>query len=327
MKKNLACFVLATLTGALLSISALAQSSAAFPSKTITLVVPFTPSSGSDIIARIIAPKLAAKWGQPVIVDNKPGASGNLGAQAVAKAAPDGHTLLMAINTFTMTPAIYKNLGFDPIGDFSPITKLAESGFAFAVNPNVPAKDIKSLIALAKKNGGKLNYASPGNGTPHHLAMELFKTSYQLDILHVPYKGIQGALTDLMGGQVQMMFATVHSTRPLEQAGKMRFLAVTGDTRNPSVPDIPTFKEQGIQDMEGIDAWFAVLAPGRTPTETISRINRDVIDVMNAPDTKAELAQKGLNVATSTPAQLATVIKTDLARWKKVVTEANIVAD
>lgn len=327
MKKNLACFVLATLTGALLSISALAQSSAAFPSKTITLVVPFTPSSGSDIIARIIAPKLAAKWGQSVIVDNKPGASGNLGAQAVAKAAPDGHTLLMAINTFTMTPAIYKNLGFDPIGDFSPITKLAESGFAFAVNPNVPAKDIKSLIALAKKNGGKLNYASPGNGTPHHLAMELFKTSYQLDILHVPYKGIQGALTDLMGGQVQMMFATVHSTRPLEQAGKMRFLAVTGDTRNPSVPDIPTFKEQGIQDMEGIDAWFAVLAPGRTPTETISRINRDVIDVMNAPDTKAELAQKGLNVATSTPAQLAAVIKTDLARWKKVVTEANIVAD
>lgn len=327
MKKNLACFVLATLTGALLSISALAQSSAAFPSKTITLVVPFTPSSGSDIIARIIAPKLAAKWGQSVIVDNKPGASGNLGAQAVAKAAPDGHTLLMAINTFTMTPAIYKNLGFDPISDFSPITKLAESGFAFAVNPNVPAKDIKSLIALAKKNGGKLNYASPGNGTPHHLAMELFKTSYQLDILHVPYKGIQGALTDLMGGQVQMMFATVHSTRPLEQAGKMRFLAVTGDTRNPSVPDIPTFKEQGIQDMEGIDAWFAVLAPGRTPTETISRINRDVIDVMNAPDTKAELAQKGLNVATSTPAQLAAVIKTDLARWKKVVTEANIVAD
>jgi tripartite-type tricarboxylate transporter receptor subunit TctC len=327
MKKNLARFVLATLTGGLLSISALAQSPAAFPSKTVTLVVPFTPSSGSDIIARIIAPKLATKWGQPVIVDNKPGASGNLGAQAVAKAPPDGHTLLMAINTFTMTPAIYKNLGFDPITDFSPITKLAESGFAFAVNPTVPAKDIKSLIVLAKKNAGKLNYASPGNGTPHHLAMELFKTSYQLDILHVPYKGIQGALTDLMGGQVQMMFATVHSTRPLEQAGKMRFLAVTGDARNPSVPDIPTFKEQGIHDMEGIDAWFAVLAPGRTPTETISRINRDFIEVMNAPDTKAELAQKGLNVATSTPTQLATVIKTDLARWKKVVIEANIVAD
>ena len=262
-----------------------------------------------------------------MIVDNKPGASGNLGSQAVAKSAPDGHTLLMAINTFTMTPSIYKNLGFDPIGDFSPITKLAVSGFAFAVNPTLPVKDIKSLIELAKKNGGKLNYASPGNGTPHHLAMELFKSSYQLDILHVPYKGIQGALTDLMGGQVQMMFATVHSARPLEQAGKMRFLAVTGEARNPNVPDVPTFKEQGIYDMEGLDAWFAVLAPNRTPSETISRINRDFIEVMNAPDTKAELAQKGLIVATSTPAQLATIIKTDLARWKKVVIDANITAD
>jgi tripartite-type tricarboxylate transporter receptor subunit TctC len=327
MKKNIIFIVASTLVFGLVSINALAQSATVFPSKTITLVVPFTPSSGSDIIARIIAPKLATKWGQSVIVDNKPGASGNLGAQAVAKASPDGHTLLMAINTFTMTPAIYKNLGFDPINDFSPITKLAESGFAFAVNPNLPAKDIKSLIGVVKKNGDKLNYASPGNGTPHHLAMELFKSSYQLDILHVPYKGIQGALTDLMAGQVQMMFATVHSTRPLEQAGKMRFLAVTGDARNPSVPDVPTFKEQGIKEMEGLDAWFAVLAPGRTPTDTINRINRDFIEVMNAPDTKAELAQKGLNVVTSSPVQLATIIKSDLARWKKVVLEANITAD
>lgn len=319
--------VAAALAGALLSTNSLAQSPAPFPTKTVTLVVPFTPSSGSDIIARIIAPKLSARWGQPVIVDNKPGASGNLGAQAVAKAAPDGHTLLMAINTFTMTPAIYKNPGFDPIGDFAPITRLAEAGFAFAVNPAVPAKDMKSLIELAKKNGGKLNYASPGNGTPHHLAMELFKSGHQLDILHVPYKGIQGALTDLMGGQVQMMFATVHSTRPLEQAGKMRFLAVTGETRNPSAPDIPTLKEQGITDMDGIDAWFAVLAPGRTSPETIARINRDFAEVMNTPDTKAELAQKGMSVATSTPAQLAALIKGDLARWKKVVTEANITAD
>ena len=327
MKIKLAFCLLSFCCTGLLSISALAQAPAVFPSKSVTLVVPFTPSSGSDIIARIVSPKLAMKWGQAVIVDNKPGASGNLGAQTVAKAAPDGHTLLMAINTFTMTPAISKNLGFDPINDFSPITKLAESGFAFAVNPGVAAKDIKSLIALSKKSPGKLNYATPGNGTPHHLAMELFKTSYQLDILHVPYKGIQGALTDLMGGQVQMMFATVHSTRPLEQAGKLRFLAVTGDTRNPNFPEIPTFKEQGINDMEGIDAWFAVLAPGHTPAETISKINRDFIEVMNAPETKAELVQKGLNVTTSTPTQLAAIIKSDLARWRKVVVEANITAD
>jgi tripartite-type tricarboxylate transporter receptor subunit TctC len=327
MNRPIFNFVAAAIAGALLCTGAVAQSPAPFPSKTVTLVVPFTPSSGSDIIARIIAPKLAARWGQAVIVDNKPGASGNIGAAAVASAAPDGHTLLMAINTITMTPAIFKNPGFDPVGDFAPITRLAEAGFAFAVNPAVPAKDMKSLIELAKKSPGKLNYASPGNGTPHHLAMELLKSGRHLDILHVPYKGIQGALTDLMGGQVQMMFATVHSTRPLEQAGKIRFLAVTGDARNPSAPDIPTFTEQGINDMEGIDAWFAVLAPARTSPETIARLNRDFVEVMNSPATKTELAEKGLTVATTTPVQLTAIIKGDLARWKKVVVDAKITAD
>lgn len=229
-----------------------AQTGAAFPSKTVTLVVPFTPSSGSDIIARILAPKLAARWGQSVIVENKPGASGNIGAQAVALAAPDGHTLLMAINSFTMTPAIYKNMPFDAVADFAPVAKLAEAGYAFAVNPAVPAKDMASLMAYIKKGGGQVSYATPGNGTPQHLAMELFKSHYGLDVLHVPYKGISGALTDLKGGQVQMMFGTVHSMRPLEQSGKVRFLAVTGQARNPIAPEIPTFKEQGIDVMDGI---------------------------------------------------------------------------
>ncbi len=304
-----------------------AQGTASFPSKTITLVVPFTPSSGSDIIARIIAPRLSARWGHPVVVDNRPGASGNLGAQAVATAAPDGHTLLMAINTFTMTPAVYKSVPFDPVADFAPVVKLAETGFAFVIHPSVPAKDMKQLMDLVKKSGGKLHYASPGNGTPHHLAMELFKSAHGLDILHVPYKGIQGALTDLMSGQVQMMFATVHSTRPLEQAGRMRFIAVTGAGRNPIAPEIPTFREQGIDVMDGIDAWYGVFAPGRTPADTVARINRDFIEVMNAPDVKAELAEKGLAVKTSTPSEFAQVVKSDLARWKKVVTDARISAD
>lgn len=322
-------FAVAAATAAFLAspFAVLAQGPAAFPSKTVTLVVPFTPSSGSDIIARIIAPKLSQRWGQPVIVDNKPGASGNLGAQAVANAAPDGHTLLMAINSFTMTPSIYKSVAFDPVADFAPVAKLAEAGYAFAVNPAVPAKDMKSLIALVKKSGGRINYGTPGNGTPQHLAMELFKSQYGLDIMHVPYKGIQGALTDLMGGQVQMMFSTVHSTRPLEQAGKMRFLAVTGDSRNPIAPETPTFKEQGIDVMDGIDAWYAVLAPGRTSADTIARLHRDFVAVMNDPGVKAELAQKGLTVKTSTPAQLAAVVKSDLARWKKVVVDARITAD
>ena len=300
---------------------------AAFPTRTVTLVVPFTPSSGSDIIARILAPKLAARWGQSVIVDNKPGASGNIGAQAVAVAPPDGHTLLMAINSFTMTPSIYKNMPFDAIADFAPVAKLAEAGYAFAVNPNVPAKDMASLMALAKKSDGKINYATPGNGTPQHLAMELFKSHYGLDILHVPYKGIQGALTDLMGGQVQMMFGTVHSMRPLEQSGKLRFLAVTGAARNPIAPEIPTFKEQGIDVMDGVDAWYAVLAPGRTPPDLVARLNKDFVEVMNSEDVKTALAKQGLSVRTNTPVQFAALVKSDMARWKKVVTDSRITAD
>ena len=327
MKNPNPCAIVVFVAALALPGAALAQAATPFPNRPVTLVVPFTPSSGSDIIARILVPKLAARWGQAVVVDNKPGASGNLGAQAVAMAAPDGHTLLMAINSLTMTPAIYKNMPFDVVADFAPVAKLAEAGYAFAVHPGVPAKDMASLMALIKTSGGKINYASPGNGTPQHLAMELFKSHYSLDILHVPYKGIQGALTDLMGGQVQMMFATVHSMRPLEQAGKVRFLAVSGQARNPIAPEIATFKEQGIDVMEGIDAWYAVLAPGRTPPEIVARLNRDFLEVVNAEDVKSALAKQGLSIRTSTPAQLGALVKSDLARWKKVVADARIEAN
>ena len=304
-----------------------AQTAPAFPSKTVTLVVPFTPSSGSDTIARILAPKLAARWGQPVVVDNKPGASGNLGAKQVATSAPDGHTLLMAINSFTMTPAIYKSLPFDPEADFAPVAKLAEAGYTFAVNASVPVTDMASLVAYAKKNEGKLNYASPGSGTPQHLAMELFKTGAGVNVAHVPYKGIQGALTDLMGGQVQMMFATVHSMRPPVESGKVRMLAVTGQARNPLAPEVPTFREQGISYMDSVDAWYAVMAPARTPPDLVARLNRDFIEVMNLDDVKSALAKQGLSVRTNTPAQLAALVKSDLARWRKVVQGARIEAD
>ena len=317
-----AVFAASSLTGV-----AQAQSSANFPIKAVTLVVPFTPSSGSDIIARIIAPKLAARWGQAVVVDNKPGASGNLGARQVASALPDGYTLLMAINSFTMTPAIYKTVPFDAVADFAPVAKLAEAGYTFAVNSAVPAKDMASLINYLKQNDGKLNYGTPGNGTPHHLAMELFKSNAGVNVLHVPYKGIQGALTDLMGGQVQLMFATVHSMRPAIESGKVRALAVTGQTRNPLSPDVPTFGEQGITYLDSIDAWYAVLAPARTPGDLVARLNRDFVEVMKLDEVKSALAKQGIAVKTSSPDQLATIITSDLTRWKKVVIEAKISAD
>ncbi|MBI2726520.1 MAG: tripartite tricarboxylate transporter substrate binding protein [Polaromonas sp.] len=304
-----------------------AQSAGTFPVKAVTLVVPYTPSSGSDIIARIIAPKLSLRWGQAVVVDNKPGASGNIGAQQVASAPADGHTLLMAISTFTMAPAIYKRMPFDTVKDFAPITKLAESGFVFAINPSVPAKDMASLIAYAKQRNGALNYGTPGNGTPQHLAMELFKSSAGVNVVHVPYKGIQGALTDLMGGQVQMMFASVHSMRPHAEAGKVRVLAVTGSTRSALSPEVPTFREQGVNYMDSIDSWYAVLAPGRTPPDLIARLNKDFIEVINSDDVKAALMKQGLSIHTSTPLQLSQLIQNDLARWKKVVTDARIEAD
>ncbi len=319
---------LATMTWLLAAaLPAGAQAPQPFPTKVVTLVVPFTASSGSDIIARVIAPKLAAKWGQPVIVDNKPGASGNIGAALVAKSPPDGHTLLMAINTFMMTPALYKDMPYDPIADFKPVANLATASFAFAVNPSVPAHDMKSLKAYLTANPGKVNYATPGNGTPQHLAMELLKGEYKLDVVHVPYKGIAGALTDLIGGQVQMMFGTVHSLRPYAQAGKLRLLAVTGATRNPLAPDVPTFREQGIAIMDAVDAFYFVLAPAHTSPEIIARLNRDFVAVMNDEETKAELGKLGLSVRTSTPDQLAAVIRADLPRWKKVVTAAGIAAD
>ncbi len=304
-----------------------AQSSAPFPSKTITLVVPFTPSSGSDIIARLMLPNLSARWGYPVVIDNKPGASGNIGAAQVAAAAPDGHTLLMAINSFTMTPALYKKLPYDPIADFASVAKLAEGGYSFAVHPSVPAKDMASMMALIKKSNGKINYASPGNGTPHHLAMELLKTQYGLNVTHIPYKGIQGALTDLAGGQVEMMIATSHSLRPLIDSGKLRELAVSGQVRSPLAPNVPTFKEQGIDVMDSVDAWYGVLAPAKTPADLVARLNRDFIAVLNMEDVKSALAKQGLTTRSSTPAQLEALIKSDIARWQKVVTDAKISAD
>ena len=316
-----------TVAGSALSGTIHAQTSTAFPARTVTLVVPFTPGSGSDVIARIIAPKLSARWGQPVIVDNKPGASGNLGHNYVAKAVPDGHILLLTADAFTMAPAVYKNMPYDPANDFAPVVSLADASYAFAANPSVPAKDLKSLIAYIKANPGKLNYASPGNGTPHHLAMELFKLKAGVALLHVPYKGISGALTDLMGGHVHLMYGSTNSLVPYATSGKVRLLAITGAVRSPLVPDVETFHEQGMDAMDAGNAYFFVSAPAKTPPELVARLNGDISAVINARDVKVELLKLGLSVRTGTTAQLGVTVKSDLARWRKVVTDAGITAD
>jgi len=305
-----------------------AQSSAAnYPNKVVTLVVPFTSGSGSDTISRIISPKLSERWKQPVIVDNRAGASGNIGTDHAAKSAPDGYNILMAIDTMTMTPAVYKTLPFDPIKDLDPIARLATSSYALAVTNTLPVKDVNSLLALIKSKPGQLNYGSPGNGTPHHLSMELLKSLKGVDIVHVPYKGIAGATTDLIGGQVQVMFATFNSMIPFAKAGKLKMIAVTGAKRSDLMPDVPTFTEQGIPELENLYPWYGVLVPAGTPKDIQNKIYNDYTAVMKLPEVEKQLNDLGIQVRLSTGDQLKDIIQSDIARWKKVVKDANIQAN
>ena len=308
--------------------AALAQSATPYPSRPITLVVPYTPGSGIDILARVIAPKLNRKWGQPVVVDNKPGASGIIGADAVAKAAPNGYTLMVTVNSFTMVPSLYRNMPYDPIADFTPVAKIALASYAFAINPAaLPVRDFPEFIAAAKAKPGALNYGSAGNGTAFHLAMELMKQHLGLQIVHVPYKGLSGAMTDLLGGQVQMMFGTVQGLLPSQKAGKLKFLAVTGLARSPFAPDAPTFRELGFDFMDDIDGWYAVMGPARLPRDIVAKLNAELRAIMHMADVRQQLVSQGLVPVTSTPEELAALIKADLPRWAKVVAEAKISAD
>lgn len=298
-----------------------------YPNKVVTLIVPFTSGSGSDTISRIISPKLSDRWKQPVIVDNRAGASGNIGTDHAAKSAPDGYSILMAIDTMTMTPAVYKTLPYDPIKDLEPIARIATSSYGLAVTNNLPAKDINSLMALIKSKPGQLNYGSPGNGTPHHLSMELLKSLKGLDIVHVPYKGISNATTDLIGGQVQVMFATFNSLLPFAKSGKLKMIAVTGPKRSELMPDVPTFTEQGIPELENLYPWYGVLVPSGTPKDIQTKIYNDYVAVMKLPDVEKQLNELGIYVRLTNGEQLKDIIQSDIARWKKVVKDANIQAN
>jgi tripartite-type tricarboxylate transporter receptor subunit TctC len=306
----------------------LAQTAAGYPNRPVTLIVPFSPGTGIDILARTIGPKLSEKWGQGVVVENRPGASGNIGTDLVAKAPPNGYTLMVTVNTFTITPALFKNLPYNPVTDFAPISKIAVATYCFAVNPTVfPASNMAEAIAMIRAKPGQYNFASPGSGTPHHIGMELIKLQLGLDAVHVPYKGFAGAMTDLVGGQVQMMFTLVHSSLPQVRAGRIRILAVTGASRSPQFPEAPTFREQGIDFMDDVDAWYAVMAPGKTPPDLVAKLNADVNAVMALPDVRDTLTKQGLIPTTSTPVELAALIKSDLARWGKVIADAKITLD
>jgi tripartite-type tricarboxylate transporter receptor subunit TctC len=299
----------------------------AYPDKAVTLVVPFTAGSGSDIIARIIAPKLSERWKQPVVVDNKPGASGTIGAEAVARANPDGHTLLMAINSFTMAPNLFKKPPFDPGTDFTPVMKMAVANFGIFVNPQIGANDLAGVVALAKAKPGQIQYGSAGNGTPHHLAMELLKQNMGVDILHVPYKGVSSAITDMLGGHVQIMFASVHSMLPHVKSGRAKMLGVTGQTRSSLAPTVATFKELNVDFLDAVDAWYAVFTPLKISNDIVNQLQRDIAAVLALPEIKEQMAAQGLMIQTSTAEQLGVLVKSDYARWKKTIADAKITAD
>lgn len=313
------------------ALACLALPSAAFgqdawPSKAITIIVPFTPGTGIDVLARTLGTKLSQRLGQPVIVENKAGASGNIGTEAAARAAPDGHTLLMTVNTFVMNASMSKNVPYDPVKSFVPVAPTALGALTFAVNPSVPAKTLSEAVKLFKDNPGKYSYASPGNGTPQHLAMELLKLNTGADLLHVPYKGSAGAITDLLGGQVQAMILPVHSALAHAKAGKLRLLAVAQDKRVPHAPEVPTFAEQDVTH-SNVDLWYGMLAPAGTPTAVVMRLNSEINQILAMPDVSDTLDKQGLVPTPGKPEALGALVKNDLARWADVIKRANISAD
>ena len=298
-----------------------------WPDRAVKIIVPFTPGTGIDILARTLGQKLSDEWKQGVVVENRPGASGAIGTEAVAKSAPDGYTLLMTANTIVIAPSLHKKNPYDAIKDFVPVAPVALGSLGLVVNPSVKAENVKELVALAKAQPGKLTYASPGSGTPHHLAMELFKQRVGADILHVPYKGTGGAVQDLLGGQVNMMFLPIHVALPQVKAGKLRLLAAGGTRRAAVTPDVPSLAEAaGVSDID-VDIWYAMYAPAGTPAAIVEKLNHDVNALLKDPQVVQVLGKQGLTATGGTQQDLADLTRTDFARWAKVVRDAHIPAD
>jgi tripartite-type tricarboxylate transporter receptor subunit TctC len=296
-----------------------------YPSRPIHLIVPYTPGTGADILSRVLGPKIAERWKAAVVTDNRPGATGNIGAAEAAKAAADGYTLLLTATSFTTNPAL-KPAPFDPVKDFAPIALLATGALGVYVNPEVPAKTMREFVTLVKSHPGKLYYSSPGNGGPQHLAMELLKLENGIDIVHVPYKGAAGAISDLVGGHVQAMVSALQTVAPHVQSGRLRMLAVMSAKRSDAFPDVPTLKEAGLPEME-VETWYAIFAPAGTPAAIVTKVNREMNELLKEADVKDVIAKQGLVPEGGTPEALGARIKRELAAWTRVVKAAGIKAD
>jgi tripartite-type tricarboxylate transporter receptor subunit TctC len=297
-----------------------------YPSQPIRFVVPFTPGTGMDIIARQVGPRLTERLGQPVVVENRPGASGNIGADIVAKAAPDGYTIMVGANTLVISPHLYQQVPFDPLTDFTPVAIAGYTTLVLVTNPQSGIESVPDLIARAKAQPGKLNYGSPGIATPHHMAMELFKDLTATDMQHIPYKGSAGAVTDLVSGQINLMFLPIHQVLPYRQSGRLKMLAAGGAKRHPSAPELPTLVELGIKGAEAADIWYAFYAPKGVPAPIVAKLNAELRSILALDAVKTSVEKVGVDVATSTPEELYALMKRDYARWGEVIRKNHITA-
>jgi tripartite-type tricarboxylate transporter receptor subunit TctC len=320
--KRLAALALA----ALCAIAAPLVQAQKFPEKPIRFIVPFPPGGGNDILARVIAPKMAEFLGQPVIVDNRAGAGGNIGADIAAKSAPDGYTIVIASNQVTMNPALYAKLPFDIEKDFEPIALAGSVPMVLVVHPSVAARSVSELIALAKANPGKLNYSTPGTGTPQHIAFEVFNHAAGINITHVPYKGTGPAIADLIGGQVQAAFGTMASIEQQVKAGKLRALAVATPKRSQAMRDVPTVAESGLPGYD-VSLWYSILAPAGTPKEIVARISADIAKALALPEVRDKLVAQGFDVSYLNPEQMSELMRRDTARWGKSLREIGLKLD
>jgi tripartite-type tricarboxylate transporter receptor subunit TctC len=310
-----------------LGLCGVAHAQPIYPAKAIRFIVPFPAGGPLDIVARVIGQELNRSWGQPVLVDNRPGAGGNIGADAVAKAAPDGYTILMgAVSTHAINIWLYGKLPYDPIRDFAPITLLTSVPNVLVLHPSVPAKNVQQLIALAKARPGQLNFASGSTGSAGHLAGEVFKTMAGVDMVHIPYKGAAPAVTDLLAGHVSLIFDNMASALPNIKAGRVRALAVTTARRSPFLPDIPTIDETGLRGFD-IGTWFGVFAPAGSPPATVVQLNRELVRVLNTPTMKERLATLGAEPMANTPEAFASFVKSELSKYERIVRASGAKAD
>jgi len=298
-----------------------------WPAKPVRFVVPFAPGGTTDILARTIGEKLALALGQPVIIENKPGAGGSVGAEYTAKAAPDGYTIMGGtISTHAINASLYKSLPYDPVKDFAPITLVARVPNMLVVNPEVPAKNVAELIALMRANPAKYTFASSGNGTSQHLSGELFKTMAGVEMQHIPYKGSPPALQDVVGGQVTMTFDNITTAWPLAKGGKLRALAVTTAKRSSVAPEVPTLAESGLAGYE-VGSWQGVFAPAGTPPEIVKRLNAEIVKIIRMPDVNEKLTALGAEPVGNTPEEFGTLVRAEVGKWADVVKKSGAKVD